>query len=69
MFLSDEDVISLTGYVKKSLMCRWLARNGFRFWVRADGMPVVPAFQLERNATARHRTSWEPDLSAFDRKR
>lgn len=40
-FLTVEELITLTGYRKKSLQIRHLARNGIRFTVNALGEPVV----------------------------
>jgi hypothetical protein len=67
MFLSAEELSSLTGYVRPSAQRRWLERHGFRFWVRADGQPAVPSDQLAgKRAPSR---GWQPDLSALDVKR
>lgn len=43
MFLSPADVEALTGRKQPAAQRRWLARNGVRFYVRADGRPAVPA--------------------------
>jgi hypothetical protein len=67
MFLGIEDLMVLTGYSRPSAQRRWLAQNGFRFWVRGDGTLAVPSFQLE--AAPRRRPAWQPDLLAMDLKR
>lgn len=67
MFLTPEQLTELTGYIRSAGQRRWLARQGFRFWIRADGRPAVPANQLAGKQSAQSR--WEPDLSAMDLKR
>lgn len=68
MFLTFEQLAELSGYVRPSAQRKWLAQNGLRFWVRADGMNVVPVDQL-KITDARRRPNWQPDLSAMDLKR
>lgn len=68
MFLSVEQLAELTGYVRASAQRRWLVQNGIRFWVRADGMNVVPVDQLTVSRTGR-RPNWQPDLSLLDQTR
>lgn len=41
MFLTREELIELTGYKLGKKQCKWLARNGYKFDVRADGRPAV----------------------------
>ncbi len=41
MFLSLADLVSLTGYKRRSCIIRWLQANGFAFRVGADGYPRV----------------------------
>jgi hypothetical protein len=50
MFLSSTDIAQLTGRKQPRKQCEWLAANGVKFWVRADGKPVVPADQFTRPA-------------------
>jgi hypothetical protein len=47
MFLSDEDVKELSGYVNTSCQIRWLSQNGIKFLVRADGKPRVLQSHIE----------------------
>jgi hypothetical protein len=63
-FLDSTELKALTGYLRPSAQCRWLARNGFRFWVKGDGSVAVPAVQLIAQSGARQR--WKPDLSVLD---
>jgi hypothetical protein len=46
VFLSPDEVRDLTGCVQPAAQRRWLARNGLRFFVRADGRPSVPKDQI-----------------------
>lgn len=41
MFLTNEELIELTGYKKAAYMPRWLKKNGYRFEIGADGWPKV----------------------------
>lgn len=41
MFLSIADLVSLTGYKRRSCIIRWLQTNGFAFRIGADGYPRV----------------------------
>ena len=67
MFLTLQQLAELTGYVRPSAQRRWLAQNGIRFWVRADGINAVPVDQL--TGRTERRPNWQPDLSAMDLKR
>ena len=46
MFLTPEQLETLTGLRQPAAQIRWLRRNGVRHYVRADGRPVVPASAL-----------------------
>lgn len=41
MFVSKEDLETLTGFSRRSAQIRWLTRRGFRFLLNALGNPVV----------------------------
>lgn len=41
MFLSIAELVSLTGYKRRSCIVRWLQANGFSFRIGADGYPRV----------------------------
>lgn len=68
MFLTSQQLAELTGYVRPSAQRRWLAQNGIRFWVRADGMNAVLVDQLTGDRKVQ-RPKWQPDLSAMDLER
>jgi hypothetical protein len=59
-FLSDADVATLTGRKQPAAQRRWLARNGLRFFVRADGRPAVPADQVGSTDPRPMVAKWEP---------
>lgn len=48
MFITRDDIKSLTGYVQPAAQIRWLRKNGITHFVRADGKPVVPTNAFER---------------------
>lgn len=49
MFLSDSEVVELTGYAKPSAQARWLISNGFPFLVGGDNkLKVLRSLVLER---------------------
>lgn len=64
MFLTRQDLIELTGAVKRPVQIRWLRDRGYRFEVGADGNPkvlwsVVHARLGEEAAqTRRKRPNW-----------
>ena len=67
MFLTDQDMESLTGYKRPADQRRWLVGHGWTFEVRADGKNVVlleeARNRLLTNKSA-HRSA-EPDLDAL----
>ena len=48
MFLSPAELQALTGRKQPRKQIQWLATNGLRFFVRADGKPAVPVDQVAR---------------------
>jgi hypothetical protein len=66
MFMTPEQLQQLSGYAKPALQRRWLAANGYRFDVRADGRPAVLVTQVESRQTSRAvRSSDEPNFAAL----
>ena len=47
MFLSADEVRELTGRTRASAQVRWLAGNGLRFVLGADGRPRVLRAEVE----------------------
>ena len=62
MFLTPEDLASLTGYVQAAAQIKWLRKNGITHFVRGDGKPVVPANAFEKVQATR---TTEPNFAAL----
>ncbi len=69
MILTQSELREITGYVKPSLQCRWLARNGYSFDVRADGRPAVSRahYESRQAGASRQQRTAALDLAALDR--
>lgn len=66
MFLTREEIEGLTGYKTGKRQCQWLADNGYRFDVRADGRPALSReHYASRHATPSRRPS-AMNLAALD---
>jgi len=48
IFLSADQVIELTGYVKPSKQIEWLKRRGIPHFINAAGRPVVSADLMDK---------------------
>ena len=48
MFLSQSDLVALSGYKRRSLVARWLRDNGFVFVLGIDGWPRVAHSHIAR---------------------
>ena len=57
-FLTDEQVVDMTGLRQSAAQIRWLTQNGVKHWIRADGKPRVPRWVAE----GRQESSATPDL-------
>ncbi len=68
-FLSETELIDLTGLVQKAAQARWLRKNRFEFVVRADGAPRVLRDHVKVRLGAMHddnpSVTIEPDWSAI----
>lgn len=62
MFLSDEQVIKLTGRKTKKLQCEHLKRLGIPFHQNAAGKPVVCRVHVEGMAPAANDPAPEPAI-------
>ena len=49
MFLSDEELVRLTGRPQKSKQIEWLRNHGWRFAVKATGHPLVAISEAQRH--------------------
>ena len=65
MFLTNEEIVALTGYRRYSAQLRWLADHGYRFEVNALGRPVVLASSVEHRLQQRTRSTREPRFEAL----
>jgi len=66
VFLARDQLRAMTGYHRPSAIRSWLARNGYRFDVRADGWPVVAEAQVLKRQGLTAPKVQEPDLSVLD---
>ena len=48
MFLTDDEVPTLTGYQLAGWQIRWLKSHGWRFEVSATGRPVIARAYVEQ---------------------
>lgn len=48
MFLTDEELVTLTGYQLAGWQIRWLKQHGWRFEVSATGRPVIARSYAEQ---------------------
>ena len=69
MFLTDDEIESLTGYKRPADQRRWLSSRGWAFEVRADGKNRVLIEEATSRMLTRQRTgkTQEPDLDALRR--
>lgn len=67
MFLTNPELIELSGYRYKAKQISWLLENGYKFSVRCDGFPRVLRSHVERvlgGSIAREREE-APDIEAL----
>jgi hypothetical protein len=53
-FLTYEEMVCLTGYLRRADQIRWLNRNGIAFLINAKGDPVVSADVLNARPSSRY---------------
>lgn len=51
LFLTDEEVVRLTGYRRPHKQIDWLNQQRLRHWIAADGYPRVPRASIDGTAT------------------
>ena len=66
MFLSQEQLVDMTGYRTKSAQVRWLLRNGYVFDIRSDGRPNVLLDQVRERQCKETSSTPGPDLAWLD---
>lgn len=64
LWLNDDELFELTAYRQREKQRRELARQGIKFRVRRDGMPLVERAQFGGEAPRRKK---EPDWSVLER--
>lgn len=67
MFLSQNDIVELTGYKKYKCQARWLKTHGFKFFVGYDGKPKVTLSHIDMvmGASKSLHKKVEPDENAL----
>ena len=63
LFLTDDQLVQLTGYKRRHKQIAWLREHGIPLMVSAAGFPVVAARELERRLTK------DPKIRVKDRPR
>ncbi len=48
MFLTDEEILKLTGTRRRTAQIRWLAKAGWKFTCDYKGKPVIACAEVER---------------------
>lgn len=66
MFLTPDDLLTLTGYKRRSDQVKWLARNGYRFSVNGAGQPIVATAEVERVLVGGTARRIEPNFGAIN---
>lgn len=61
MFLTEQELIDLTGYHRPKSVRKWLDSNGYRYAVGADGWPRVLKESVYSRLLPNHRP--EPRLN------
>ena len=65
MFLSDQELIQLTGYQRKAWQIRWLRNRRFRFEIDASGHPQVARAYVEKRMSDGKPESGQPNWAAM----
>jgi hypothetical protein len=63
MFLSRNDLQTLTGYRQPGRVCKWLDTHGWRYLPSLSGWPVVAQAEAERHLVGGSRRT-SPALEA-----
>lgn len=67
LFLSDAELVALTGYRRVGDQCKWLSGAEWRFAVSRVGRPIVSRAYCEQRlgAVAEAGEVWSPNLAAI----
>jgi hypothetical protein len=68
MFLTPDEIQSLTGRVRPTAQARWLRQHGYRHTVNALGLPVVAVAEANRKLVGGAKTNQEPNWEAMNGK-
>ena len=66
MFLSEDEIETLTGYASPAWQCRWLDRHGFAYKRAKDGRVVLSRAYVESRMSGQQA---KPQLNFDARKR
>lgn len=66
MFLTADELRTLTGYRRHSAQVRWLRRHGYRFTVNGLGAPVVALAEVNRHMVGGRAPVMEPNFGALN---
>lgn len=64
MFLTQDELVALTGRKIKSKQIEVLRRMALPFWVNACGKPVVPVTAIEGGKEPPTKPTWQPPKPA-----
>ena len=62
MFLTNEEIVTLTDYKRPADQRRWLLERGYRFDVGGSGRPKVLKVEVERHLSGDKPPRREPRL-------
>jgi hypothetical protein len=65
VFLTDEDLHRLTGFVRPSAQARWLRDHGYRYSVNGLGKISVAVAEVNRHQVGGKAPRQEPDFDAL----
>jgi hypothetical protein len=67
MFLTADELRTLTGYAQHIKQIAQLRRMGIAFWLNAAKRPVVPRTVIEGGKAPTQAKSWEPSWAGNQR--
>ncbi len=70
IYLTEEELIGITGLRRRRAQFNWLIKNGFKAIIRADGKPIVSRSHFESimggvNSAIKNLCVPEPDYEAL----
>lgn len=68
MFLTADEIRTLTGRQRPSAQVRWLRQHGYRLTVNALGAPVVAIAEANRKLVGGTKQAQEPNWEAMNGK-